>query len=166
MTSLTYAALAATGFSFLVYILAAVWYIGPWIGRRSLADALSVLVWVHVFRYIALEIFSAEKFGWNIPDDVADQIIYGDVISTVIAIIALVALRYRLQAARWIVWLLVVVTVVDLANAGVQGASNELFEDTFGVPWLILVFYVPALWVTAVMMAWQLVTRRREPLAP
>ena len=142
------------------------WYVGPWAGRRSLADALSVLVWVHAFRYIALEIFSAQKFGWNVPDDVADQIIYGDVISTVIAIVALVALRYRLQAARWIVWLLVVVTFVDLGNAGVQGATNELFEETFGVPWLILIFYVPALWVTGVMMAWQLVTRRGDPLAP
>ena len=161
--TLTYAALAATGFSFLVYILAAVWYVGPWIGRRSFADALSILVWVHAFRYIALEIFSAQKFGWAIPDNVADQIIYGDVISTVIAIVALIALRYRFQVARWIVWLLVVVTVVDLANAGIQGATNELFEVTFGVPWLILVFYVPVLWVTTVMIAWQLFTRRGEP---
>ena len=86
-------------------------------------------------------------------------------LSTVIAVIAIVALRYRLSVAHWVVWLLVIVTVVDLTNAGVQGATNELFEDTFGVPWVILVFYVPALWVTAVMMAWLLVTRRAEPLA-
>ena len=163
--TLTNAALAATGFSFLVYILAAVWYVGPWLGRRSLTDALSILVWVHAFRYIALEIFSAQKFGWNIPDDIADQIIYGDVISTVIAIVAIVTLRYRPRAALWVVWALVIVTFVDLSNAGIQGATNELFEDTYGVPWLILIFYVPALWVTAVMMAWQLVKRRGEPLA-
>lgn len=162
--TLTYAALAATGFSFVVYIMAAVWYIGPWLRTRSLLDALSALVWVHAFRYIALEIFSAQKFGWNVPDDVADQIIYGDVISTVVAIVALVALRYRPPIARLVVWVLVVVTVVDLSNAGVQGATNELFEETFGVPWLILIFYVPTLWVTAVMMAWQLVARRGEPI--
>ncbi len=163
--TLTYAALAATGFSFLVYILAAVWYVGPWIGRRSLVDALSVLVWVHAFRFIALEIFSAQQFGWDIPDNVADQIIYGDVASTVIAIVAIIALKYRMAIARWVVWVLVAVTVVDLGNAGIQGAANELFEVTFGVPWLILVFYVPALWVTAAMIAWQLISRRDETLA-
>lgn len=163
--TLTYAALAATGFSFLIYILAAVWYVGPWIGRRSIVDALSVLVWVHAFRYIALEIFSAQQFGWDIPDNVANQIIYGDVASTVIAIFAIIALKYRMTIARWVVWVLVAVTVVDLANAGIQGATNELFEVTFGVPWLILIFYVPALWVTAAMIAWQLISRRDQTLA-
>ena len=95
---------------------------------------------MHAFRYIALEIFSAQKFGWNIPDNIADQIIYGDVISTVIAVVAIVTLRNRPRAALWVVWSLVIVTFVDLSNAGIQGATNELFGETYGVPWLILIF--------------------------
>jgi hypothetical protein len=52
-----------------------------------------------------------------------------------------------------------------------RGLANKIFrEDRVGSPnatdpsWFILAFYVPFLWVTAVLLIWQLVARRRKPL--
>ena len=47
----------------------------------------------------------------------------------------------------------------DLGNALVLGLREELFARASGVSWLILTFYVPALWVTIGLVVWQLVTR-------
>jgi len=49
--------------------------------------------------------------------------------------------------------------VADLGNALVVGLREELFERATGVSWLILTFYVPALWLTTALTAWQLMTR-------
>ena len=61
----TGASLMATTMSFVLFILFAVWYAGPWMNRRPLAVALSVPLWIHAFRHVALQVFSARV---RIPD--------------------------------------------------------------------------------------------------
>jgi hypothetical protein len=43
--------------SLIVYAAIAAWYVAPWLRSRSRADALIALLWVHVFRYVALQVF-------------------------------------------------------------------------------------------------------------
>jgi hypothetical protein len=69
--------------------------VAPWLAARPRATALSALVWVQVFRDIALQIFSAQKFGFLVSAPTRDMIAYGDLAGTVLALISLVALRYR-----------------------------------------------------------------------
>jgi len=38
-------------------------------------DALSALLWVHVFRYVALQVFSAQRDGFPISDSGALEIV-------------------------------------------------------------------------------------------
>jgi hypothetical protein len=59
----------------------------------------------------------------------------------------------------------VAATVLDLGNAAVMGIREGLFDKAADVSWLILTFYVPALWVSVVLVAWALWTRRGEPIA-
>jgi hypothetical protein len=66
--------------------------------------------------------------------------------------------------ARIVVWLFVVETVVDLLNATVMGIRGEALASAHDVTWLILCFYVPALWSSLVLLMLQLVTRRAEQL--
>ena len=44
---------------------------GAMAGARGRADAL---LWVHAFRYVALQIFAAQQFGWAVKSIEALQI--------------------------------------------------------------------------------------------
>lgn len=144
----TIASLVATSISFVVFILIAVWYAGPWLNRRSLAVALSVPLWVHAFRHVALQVFSAERFGFHIPDNLASQIAWGDVAGAVLALAALWLLRSGSRAAVVVIWLFVVETVMDFINASVISIREKTSETAHALTWLILNLYVPLLVVS------------------
>jgi hypothetical protein len=148
--------------SLIVFALASAWYVVPWLKARSPAEALIALIWLHVLRYVALQIHSAQKFGFAVSDAGKNEIAYGDVVGALIALAAIAALRYRARVAHLLVWLLVIESILDLINASVLGLRENLFASANGVTWLILTFYVPMLWVSVALMVWQLVGRRAE----
>src|SRR6516225_11034146 len=49
--------------NFAIFALMAVWYVAPWLATQQRAEALAPLLWVHAFRHVALQIFSAQQFG-------------------------------------------------------------------------------------------------------
>jgi hypothetical protein len=61
MTYLIPAQAGAQFISLVVYGLIARWYVTPWLSARKRGDALIALLWVHVFRYVALPKFSAQR---------------------------------------------------------------------------------------------------------
>jgi hypothetical protein len=162
---LTAAALVAMVVSFVVFGTAAAWYALPRMRAVALAAAITPLLWIHAFRYVALQLFSAQAFGFAVPDGTRDQIVYGDLIGMGLALATLYALRHRWRYAIPLAWGFVVATVLDLGNAAVAGIREGLFDKAADVSWLILTFYVPALWISVVLVAWALWTRRGEPIA-
>jgi hypothetical protein len=165
MTDLTAAALAAMVLSFVVFATAAAWYAVPWMRTVAMGAAIIPLLWIHAFRYVALQLFSAQEFGFAIPDPTRDQIVYGDLIGMALALATLYALHYRSRVAIPLAWVFVVATVIDLSNAAVMGIREDLFDKAADVSWLILTFYVPALWVSVVLVAWRLWMGRSERVA-
>ena len=159
------AALLANTLSFVVSVLIAVWYVVPWLRTRSRAAALTTLLWFHAFRYVALELYSAQRAGLPIGNALRDEIAYGDLIGSALAVLAIVALRYRFRGAIALTWLFVAATLVDLSNALVGGIGQQMMAEVHDVPWLILCFFVPALWTSLGLIVWQLVTRSKDPLA-
>lgn len=157
--SLTAAGLIATAISFVALIALAIWYAGPWMRRQPLAVALSVPLWVHAFRYVALQIFSAQHFGFRISDTAASEIAWGDVAGAALALAALWLLRRGSRAAVPVVWVFVVESTVDLLNATVMGIHERALDSAFAVTWLILNLYAPLLWVTLALVIWRLLTR-------
>ena len=158
------ASLVATAISFVVFILFALWYAVPWMNRRPLAVALSVPLWIHAFRHVALQVFSAQRFGFHIPDSLARQIAWGDVAGAVLALAALWLLRSRSRAAVVVIWLFVVETLVDFINASVISIRERTSETAHALTWLILNIYVPLLVVSLALLVWQLVSRRGQEL--
>lgn len=158
------ASFVATSISFVVFVLFAVWHAGPWMNSRPLAIALSVPLWIHAFRHVALQVFSAQQFGFRIPDGLARQIAWGDVAGGVLALVALWLLRSRSRAAIPVIWLFVVETVVDFVNASVISIRERTSETAHALTWLILNLYVPLLVVSLGLLVWQLVSRRGEDL--
>ena len=158
----TAAALVAMILSFVVFGTAAAWYAVPRMRAVALGAAITPLLWIHAFRYVALQLFSAQEFGFAIPDPTRDQIVYGDLLGMALALATLYALRYRWRYAIPVAWVFVVATVLDLGNAAVMGIREDLFDKATDVSWLILTFYVPALWVSVVLVAWRLWTREES----
>ena len=150
--------------SFAAFIAAATWHIGPWLSRRSLADALIPLLWVHAFRHVALQILSAQKSGFAVSDALRDQILYGDVVGMLLALLAIFALRSRSGLALPLVWVFVAATAVDLVSGSIGGMREGALGLASGVTWLILTFYVPLLYTTLALIVLQLLRRRRESL--
>ena len=70
---LTAASLIATALSFVVFIAGAAWIVAPWMRRQPLAVALSLPLWINGFRYLALQVFSAQHFGFAVSNGLADQ---------------------------------------------------------------------------------------------
>jgi hypothetical protein len=161
----TSAAALASVLSFAMFVTIAVLHVAPWLAAQQRAEALTPLLWVHAFRYVALQIYSAQQFGFTVSDAARDQIATGDVICMALAVISTVALHYRVRMAPVLVWALVAATIVDLVNATIAGVREQLFATASGLTWLILTFYVPLLWVSIGLIAWQLYSRRQEPLA-
>jgi len=161
---LTSAAALASLLSFAVFVIAAVWYVAPWLGTLRRADALTLLLWIHAFRHVALQIFSAQLFGFAVSDTTRNHIAGGDVIGMILAVVTIIALRYRMRLAIVLAWAFVLETTVDLVSSTIAGVREELFATASGVTWLILTFYVPLLWVSLGLVVGQLYSRRREPL--
>jgi len=161
---LTAALLLALTLSFVVYAIITLWHVIPWLRTKGRAAALAPLLWVNAFRHVALQVFSAQRAGLRAPEHLRDQIAYGDVVGMVLAVLALVALRARARIAIPLVWLFVVATAEDLVSTLVGGMREGMLGRAGGVTWLILVFYVPALWVTLALVVWQLIARRGETL--
>jgi len=161
---LTSAAALASLLSFAVFVIAAVWYVAPWLDTLRRADALTLLLWIHAFRHIALQIFSAQGYGFAVSDTTRDQIAGGDVIGMILAVVTIIALRYRMRLAIVLAWAFVLETAVDLVSSTIAGVREQLFATASGITWIILTFYVPLLWVSLGLVVWQLYSRRREPL--
>jgi hypothetical protein len=156
------ASLIATALALVFAVLFAGWYTVPWMRQRPAAVAIAACLWVHVLRIVALQIFSARRFGFEIPLSVARLIAWGDVLGAGLAVLGIWLLRRRSAAAIAVLWLFVFETAVDLVYGTVVGIGHHATATAHDLTWVILNFYVPVLWVTLVLVAWQLVTHRTE----
>ena len=153
--------------SFVIAITIGVLYLAPAVRRRPLGSALILLLWFHAFRHIAMQIFSAAEVGGLAATENAQRTIaFGDLATAALAVLAIIVLHRGLEIGRWLAWLTAVVGTIDLISATITGIDQELTASATDLSWLILAFYVPILWVTAIMLFWQLVTRRSDAIAP
>jgi hypothetical protein len=129
--------------SLIVFGAIARWYVVPWLNSHARADALIALLWVHVFRYIALQVFSARRDGFPISDSGAMEIVIGDVGGAIMALVTIALLRHRSRLAIPLAWLLAAETAYDTFSNIRGGVREHLMGSAGGVTWLILSFFVP-----------------------
>jgi hypothetical protein len=102
----------------------------------------------------------ASVAGTALPRDFAEAVAYGDLATSVLAVITLLALRARLGFAVALVWLTNVVGFVDLANALVGGVRHDIARLGMGSFWYVVTILVPILWIAHVL-TFALLLRRR-----
>ena len=149
--------------SLLAYLLIAFWYVAPRLSRLPREVALVPLLWVHAFRVVGGTILAPGAVGPGVPTEFRTMIGYGDLITACLALLALTALRIRVQGAIALVWLFLIVGTIDTANAIVQSVRFSVFTYALGVNWVIVTIYVPALLVSSLLIVIQLLGRSRDP---
>src|SRR5256886_11335590 len=105
--------------SLVAYLLIAFWLV-PRLSVLPRELALVPLLWVHVFRVVGGTILAPGAVGPGVPMEFRTMIGFGDLITAVLALLALTVLRARLPSAIAFVWLFLIVGTLDTVNAIVQ----------------------------------------------
>src|SRR5258705_7652907 len=106
--------------SLVAYALIAFWYVAPRLSMLPREVALVPLLWVHAFRIVGGTILAPGAVGPGVPMEFRTMIGYGDLITAVLALLALIAIRIRLRRAIALVWLCVIVGMLDTTNAIIE----------------------------------------------
>lgn len=144
--------------SLLVVGLIGRWYVAPWLSEKSLNFALGILILPHAFRHLGLTFLTPAVVGADMPVSFAISAGYGDFISGLLAILALVALRQNWTIGLGVVWLFSIIGTADLLNALRQAEA----VPHFAAAWYIPTFVVPLLLITHVMIYARLLGDRRK----
>lgn len=132
--------------------LVARWYLAPSLARRPLREKLEPLLLVHAFRFVPLAIFLPGQVSDDFPAGLARLIAYGDFVSALLALAALLAWRYREAHGFWLTALFSVVGAADMVVVLTAAMREQVYNLPLGVIYYIPAFYVPVLAVLQVMI--------------
>lgn len=135
--------------SFVLFTLIARWYVSPRLAALPVDRALQPLLVLHATRHMGLVFLVPTVVGGTLPAAFAAGAGYGDLLTGLLALAALVALRARASVAIPLTWLFNVIGLLDLVNAFYQGLTHQV---QLGAAYYIPTFIVPALVVSHVMM--------------
>ena len=144
--------------SLISYGFIAKWYVVPWLNARSRNEALTPILLFHSFRHIGLAFLIVGVTAQPLDSRFSSPAAYGDLLTAVLALIALAAVRGNWPAAIPLVWIFNIVGLVDLVNALFQGL-RYVPNGHLGAAYFIPTVIVPALLVTHVLLFWLLLRR-------
>ncbi len=144
--------------SLVVWSLIAKWLLAPWLDHEPPHRALFWLTLPHAFRHVGMVFLVPGVVARPLPEAFAIPAAYGDLLTGVLALIALIALRTRWGGAPALVWLFNIIGTVDLLNA----LRHLNVAPDFGAAWYIPTFLVPLLLVTHFMIFARLLGRGAE----
>ena len=143
--------------SLVVWSLIAKWLVTPWLASKSRHQALFWLTLPHAFRHIGMVFLVRGIVAQPLPSSFANPAAYGDLVTGMLALLALIALRTGWARSLALVWLFNIVGTVDLLNA----LRHVDVAPDFGAAWYIPTFLVPLLLVTHFMIFARLLKRGR-----
>lgn len=144
--------------SILAFSLFAKWYVWPWLSQKTNNQALILLIAPHVLRHMGLSFLVPTVADAQIPMSFANAAAYGDFISALLALLALVALRKNWGIAFLLVAFFNVIGFMDLINALRQAEAIPYLAAT----WFIPTFFVPVLLVSHIMIFVRLLGMQNE----
>ena len=143
--------------SLVVWGLIAKWLLAPWLEKMAQHQALFWLTLPHAFRHVGMVFLVPSIVAQPLPNVFAMPAAYGDLVTGVLALLALIALRTRWAGALALVWLFNIVGTVDLLNA----LRHVNVAPALGATWYIPTMLVPLLLVTHFMIFVRLLRRVR-----
>jgi hypothetical protein len=135
--------------SLLTWSLIVYWYIHPRMKQHRLEKALQPILLLHSFRYVGLMFLLPGVTSEVLDARFANPAAYGDLIAALLALVALGAIRLRINWALAVVWIFNIWGMADLLNAIIRGLIY-IPEGHFGAAFWIPATLVPPLLVTHV----------------
>jgi hypothetical protein len=133
-------------FSFIAWGILVARYLWPELRRQSRADALWPLLLLHCFRFVGLSFLVPGVVSPDLPTAWTLPAAYGDLITAVLALLALAVLRSGLGIA--LVWVFNLWGSADLLYAFYQGNQVGLEPGQLGAAYFIVTVLVPLLLIT------------------
>lgn len=116
-------------------------WIQPRLSKLSLYDALVPFVFVNAFSYLGLSFMAKEQFYSGFPSEFLTTVGLWDMLTSVLAIITVIALKGKWKSALALVWIFNIVGFTDLITAFPQFFSLKLYEYDLGTIWLVFITY-------------------------
>ena len=128
-------------------------YIWPRLRDMSRAEALRPLLFLHAFRFMGLAFIVPGVVSPQLPAGFGRPAAYGDLLASLLALLAIATLRYRLVGTI-IAWVFNIVGTLDLLDAYYQGNRFGIADNPGlqGTTYFIPTVLVPLLLVTHFMV--------------
>ena len=152
--------------SLVLFGLIARWYLLPWLHSVSWEEGLTPLLLLHSFRFIGLAFLVPGVVGPALTSAFAAPAAYGDLLTALLALAALIALRQKAGVTVPLLWLFNLVGTLDLLYAFFQGFSHDVVPSgQLGAAYFIPTIIVPALFVTHfIIFRWLLGAKSRQKM--
>jgi hypothetical protein len=143
--------------SVFVFGIVGAWYVWPSITKISHNSALTLLLFVHVPRYVGMTLLVTGMVDPKLPMEFRSSAAYGDLLEAALAFASIFALRSNWRFAIPLVWVANTWGFVDLLN-GVRGVL-QLNVPSFNLAtfWYVYTFYAPLVLVSHLMIFWVLI---------
>ena len=149
-------------FGLIASALIAVWYIWPQIKSAAPREALIPLIIPHCFRYLGLSFLIHGVTTAPLDSRFSIPTAYGDLLTAVLALIAIGALKLKSRYAIHFVWAFSLVGIVDFLNAFARGLTFVAPGD-FGATYYIPMAVVPPLMISHFLIVVYLMKSNSKP---
>lgn len=128
------------------------WYVWPSLTKISRGSALTLLLFVHVPRFVGMTLLVTDMVDPKLPLEFRSNAAYGDLLEAALAFTSIVALRGNWRIAIPLAWVANTWGFADLLN-GVRGVL-QLNVPSFNLAtlWYVYTFYAPLVLVSHVMI--------------
>jgi hypothetical protein len=137
------------------------WINWEWMQQGGHKRIFTFLASIHVFRYIglvALVPLHVDPAAFGFSQTYLMQVAFGDFIASILAMVAIVAVRQEWKIATLLTWAFFLEGTADTLNAGPNFALHITNQNLVGaMGWSILTVYVPAIVVTELLLGIHLV---------
>jgi len=144
-----------------VFWVAARLYVLPKLQNYEARTLLLPILLLHSLRHLGLMFLTSGATYPGIPPQFTYPAAYGDLLTAVLAMIAIPAVAMRARSAKLLVWLFSVVGLLDLIDAITLATVYD------AAPFMGAAYWIPAFWVPALLvthyLAFLILLRGRWP---
>jgi hypothetical protein len=129
-----------------VFWVAAKLYIVPTLGSHEPRTVLLPILLLHSLRHLGLMFLAPGAVYPGIPTQFTYPAAFGDMLTAVLAIIAIPAVAMQVRIGKLLVWLFNIVGPLDLIDAIVLATIYD------AAPFMGPAYWIPAFWVPALIV--------------
>jgi len=133
-------------FSTLVFWSAARLYVLPKLWEYEPRIILLPILLLHAMRHLGLMFLTPGATYPGLPPQFAYPAAFGDLLASVLALIAIPAVATQARSAKLLVWLFNIEGTLDLLDAIVLATIHE------AAPFMGAAYWIPAFWVPALLV--------------